>query len=474
MLERSMFAAAAAATAGVVSRPALAFQGSTSPNERLRGCIVGVGGRGGSHISECLDHKIEIASLVDADESQGQRRCEDIEKKTGKRPAFFTDMRKAFEDKSIDFVSTATPNHWHALTSIWAIQHDKDVYVEKPVSHNVSEGRRIVQFARKYGKIVQTGTQCRSAGGTIQAIDFIKAGRIGEVSVARGTCYKPRGSIGARGNYPIPAGVDYDLWCGPAPMSPLTRPKLHYDWHWVWETGNGDLGNQGIHQMDVARWGLGVSDLGQGVLSYGGRLSYEDAGDTANTQVCIHDYGDRKLVFEVRGLKTDDYMGSKVGVIFHGSEGYVVLNSYNGGAAFDKDGKQIEKFSEGGDHYGNFLAAVASRKHTDLNADIEEGHLSSALCHLGNISYRLGTQMTGPEAKEQLGSDRERQETFERFSAHLADNGVDLGSTKIGFGVALTLDGKQEVFTGPMAEKANPWLTREYRAPYIVPTADQV
>lgn len=474
LLERSMFAAAAAATAGGIPQVALAWQGSTSPNERLRAAVIGAGGRGGSHIDECINHKVEIAAIVDADERTGQNRCDAIEKKQGSRPAFYKDMRKALEDKSIDFTSIATPNHWHALSAIWSIQAGKDVYVEKPVSHNVSEGRRIVQAARKYGKICQTGTQCRSAGGTIEAIEFVKAGKIGEVKLARGLCYKRRGSIGAKGNYDVPASVDYDLWCGPAPMDPLTRPKLHYDWHWVWSTGNGDLGNQGIHQMDIARWGLGVNDIGSGVLSYGGRLGYEDAGETANTQVCIHDYGDKTLVFEVRGLPTESYRGANVGVIFHGSEGYVVLASYNGGAAFDNDGKEIKKFNAGGDHYGNFLKAIETRKHTDLAADIEEGHLSSALCHLGNISYRLGSQLSAKDLQEKLGSDAERQETFERFSKHLTENKVDLTTTKIGLGPALALNGKEEVFTGDLADKANPMLTREYRAPYIVPTADKL
>lgn len=472
MLERSMLTAAAAATAGGVAQTALAWEGSKNPAEKLRSVVIGVRSRGKAHIKGCLDHDVEIAYIADADETYGQKACDDIEKKTGKRPIFVKDMRKAFDDDTVDFASIATPNHWHALAAIWAIQSGKDVYVEKPVSHNVSEGRRIVQFARKYGKIVQTGTQCRSMGGTIEAIEFVKSGGIGDVKTARGLCFKPRGSIGAKGNYDVPASVDYDLWTGPAPMKELSRPRLHYDWHWVWDTGNGDLGNQGIHQMDIARWGLGVEGLGQAVVSYGGRLGYEDAGETANSQVSIHDYGDKKLIFETRGLKTGAFMGSKIGVIFHGSEGYVSLASYTGGAAFDKDGKETRKFNAGGDHYGNFLAAVESRKHTDLNADIEEGHLSSALCHLGNISLRMGSQLTAEQIQDQLGSGTERQHTFERFASHLAYNNVDLETTKFGLGPALELDG--EVFTGTYAAEANPWLTREYRKPFVVPTADQV
>ena len=468
-LENSMFAAAAAAAAGTVAQQAMAAEAqSTSPNERLRVAIIGVRGRGGAHISDCMKRKdVEIAVICDADSAVGEQRCESIGKSTGKKPQFVQDVRKAMEDDSIDFVSIATPNHWHALNAIWAIQAGKDVYVEKPVSHNVSEGRRIVDFARKHNKIVQTGTQCRSMGGTIEAIEYIQAGKIGDVTIARGLCYKPRGSIGARGKYDVPSTVDFNLWTGPAAMEPLERPKLHYDWHWDWNTGNGDLGNQGIHQMDIARWGLGVEGLGKTVQSYGGRLGYEDAGETANTQVSVHDYGDKQLVFEVRGLKTGDLRGAKVGVIFYGSEGYVVLNSYNGGAAFDLKGNVVKKFSAGGDHYDNFISAVRSRKAEDLAADIEEGHLSSALCHLGNISYLLGEKFPVTEAKPRVAIGQDGEETFDRVASHLKDNGLDLAKTQLVVGPRLTLSGEE--FTGTLAEKANPMLTREYRKGFEVP-----
>ena len=218
--------------------------------------------------------------IVDADSSVGGARVEEVAKKQGRKPKFTQDMREAFADPSVDVVSTATPNHWHSLVSIWAMQHGKDVYVEKPVSHNVSEGRRVVEAARKYNKICQTGTQCRSMQGTRNAIEYLQAGKLGQVTVARGLCYKRRPSIGPRGLYHVPPSVDYNIWSGPAPLADLTRQQFHYDWHWQWPYGNGDLGNQGIHQMDLARWGLGVSTLSNAVLSYGGRLGYEDAGDS--------------------------------------------------------------------------------------------------------------------------------------------------------------------------------------------------
>jgi predicted dehydrogenase len=480
-LEQSLFAAAAAATAGAVTNRALANPEpvSSSPGEKLRIAVLGIRGRGQNHISGFKRRPdCEIVAVVDPDEAIGQTQgVEKIEKETGRRPLYYSDVRKAVEDPNIDAVSIATPNHWHALAAIWAIQNGKDVYCEKPVSHNVSEGRRIVQAARHHKRIVQTGTQCRSNPANIEAVAFIRSGGIGTVKLARGLCYKRRGSIGPRGNYDVPASVDYDLWCGPAPKDELTRPKLHYDWHWVWSTGNGDLGNQGIHQMDIARWGLGVDSLGNGVLSYGGRLGYTDAGETANTQISIHEFGDDKtLVFEVRGLETEPLRGAGVGVIFHGSEGYVVMTSYTRGAAFDPDGNMIKTFTGGDDnlHYDNFVKAVRSRNVSDLTADILEGHLSSGLCHLGNISYRLGEELPAKEVSERLPATDENRETFERVAQHLLANGVDLESSKLRLGRQLAFDPQEEVFAGPGAEEANPMLSREYRQGFEVPDAKNV
>jgi predicted dehydrogenase len=444
-----------------------------APSDTLGVAVVGCGGRGSDHLKDfCTRNGCEVLYVLDVDEEHGRRGARLVADKQGREPKVVSDMREAFDDKSVDVVTTATPNHWHALVSIWAMQAGKDVYVEKPVSHNVSEGRRIVETARKYKKICQTGTQSRSNKGMQDAIQFVQEGKIGKLSVSRGLCYKRRPSIGALGEYPIPKGVNYDLWLGPAQWAPLTRPRFHYDWHMQFAYGNGDLGNQGIHQMDLARWGLGVDTLSNSVVSYGGRLGYEDAGETANTQCIIHDYGDKSLVFEVRGLPTDSLHGAKVGVIFEGTEGYVVLSSYDGGAAFDKDGQMVEKFQGGGDHFGNFLGAVRSRKVEDLNADILEGHLSSALCHLGNISYRLGSQIPLAEVLPRLQGYYHAALDFGRFAQHLADNGLPLDSTTIQFGQPLTLDVANERFVD--SSPADAMLTREYRAPFVVPAAGAV
>jgi predicted dehydrogenase len=479
-LEDSLIAASAALAVGAAGKVSAAeedapAQGS-SPNERLSVAVIGSGGRGGSHLEHFRERKdADVTYICDADEQRAQAHIAAIEKSQGHRPKFVQDMREVFDDPTVDIVTTATPNHWHSLVSIWAMQAGKDVYVEKPVSHNVSEGRRMVEAARKYGRICQTGTQCRSMPGTKKAIDFIRAGGIGELKIARGLCYKRRDSIGPRACYPWPKTVDYNLWCGPSPLEPLMRERLHYDWHWQWEQGNGDLGNQGIHQMDIARWGLGIDKLSDTVLSYGGRFGYEDAGDMANTQVVEHIYGDKKLIFEVRGLETSDYRGAGVGVVFHGTTGYIVQDGYNHSTAFDLDGKVIQEFSgPGGDniHYENFIRAVRSRNYQDLNADIEQGHLSSALCHLGNISMRLGEHLNAPDCESYLSGHQIDLETWDRFKGHLSDRAVDLGKVKLWCGVPLKIDVENETIPGN--EPAQAMLTREYRKPFVVPAAGQV
>jgi len=466
-LEDSLLAAAAALAAGPVTR-AYGDEDKLgrAAGEKLSVACVGVRGRGASHYNFFAGRSdTEVTYICDVDEKVANRAADGIAAKQGRRPKIEKDMRKVFEDASVDIACFATPNHWHALGAIWAIQAGKDVYLEKPVSHNVTEGRRIVQAARKHKRICQSGTQSRSNPGMRQAVEYVQSGKLGTVKLARGLCYKSRPSIGPKGDYKPPAEVDYDLWSGPAPILPITRPQFHYDWHWQWAYGNGDLGNQGIHQMDIARWGLGVSDIGKTVQSYGGRFGYVDAGETANTQVCIHGYGDKKIVFEVRGLKTKPLQGAAVGVIFYGSEGYLVSPNYMGGTVFDKDGNRVTTFNSGNDahHFANFLTAVRSRKHEDLTGDILEGHLSSALCHLGNISYVLGERLPMGEVKERLKSDSEAAETFDRFVAHLADNRVS-DKELIIFGEQLKIDPAKETIPGKAI-----MLTREYRKPFVVP-----
>jgi predicted dehydrogenase len=437
----------------------------------LRIAQIGVRGQGRSHLKQIAGkHNCLVTVICDCDESDkviGEP-MKIVEQAQGSPPKFEKDVRKVVESKEIDAVSIATPNHWHALAAIWAMQNGKDVYVEKPVSHNVWEGWRLVEAARHYKRICQAGTQIRSQKGVRDAIAFLHAGKLGKVKVARGLCYKPRTSIGkVNGAGEVPSTVDYDLWCGPAPKAPPRREKFHYDWHWFWDYGNGDLGNQGIHQVDICRWGLGKNDLGKSVLSVGGRFGYIDDGETPNTQIAIFDYGDSELIFEVRGLATEPYKGARIGCIFHCEDGYLVIDSYSSGIAFDKNGEVIKKFKEPGDHFGNWVQAVRSRKVEDQHADILEGHLSSALCHLANISFRLGKDEPFDAAGKAFGDDKEAVETLARMAEHLKDNRVALDKEKYRVGRKLRIEPGQNLFVGD--KEARSLLTREYRKGFEVP-----
>jgi predicted dehydrogenase len=457
---------------------------SISPNEKLGVAIIGVNGQGKTHLKIYANRKdTEVAYIVDVDEAVGQKQVEEAAKIQGRKHKFVQDLRKVFDDKSVDIVSIATPNHWHALAAIWAIQAGKHVYLEKPVSYTLSEGRRIVEAARKHNKICQAGMQFRTITTTVDAVEYVRSGKIGEVKLARGLCYKLRRSIGPRGEYKVPTTVDYDLWSGPAPVLPLTREKFHYDWHWQWPYGGGDLCNQGAHEMDLARWGLGLTGLSKRVFSYGGRLGYEDAGETPNTLVVVHEFPDdgKTLAFEVRGLKTDKLKDADVGVIFYGSDGYVVTMEYKTGGpvavALDRGGNVVKKFSGGNraEHFANFIKAVRSGNKEDLHADILEGHLSSALCHMGNISYRLGQETSVADLKKRLSdvkSNENALETFDRVTAHLTDNGIKIDQTKLRVGPELVFDPASETFPG--SDAANKFLARQYRTPFVVPAAGEV
>ncbi len=464
-------AAVAAATRQVRSLWA-AEDGPKGPNEKIIAAIIGCGVRGKQHAGELGKLKdCEIAYVCDPDSDRAGELAASVGKKQGREVKAVQDLRKVFDDKSIDVVFVATPNHWHALAAIWAMQAGKDVYVEKPVSHNVSEGRRIVQVARKLGRICQGGTQNRSSGSWRAAIEHIREGKLGDVKLAKSIVYGRRGSIGEPGKYEVPATVDYSLFIGPAAMGPLTRPQLHYDWHWVWNTGNGELGNNNIHTLDICRWGLGVTGLGRAVLSYGGRLGYIDAGQTPNTQVCVFDFGDKTIVSETRGLKTEPFHPNyQAGCVFYGSEGIIA-----GGSLFDRAGNHIRTFEgKSEDHFANFLSAVRSRKVADLNADIEEGHQSTALCHIGNISYRLGRFASGEEIQSELGELKvhdDLQETLDRTRRHLADNKVDLKESPLMLGRFLRIDGDHERFLEN--SPADALLSRDYRRPFVVPSENE-
>jgi predicted dehydrogenase len=473
-LEESMIAAAALAVSGTATPICAADQsGTASAQETLRHAVIGCRIRGRVHAREFGRLKgVEVAYVCDPDSQLAEELAQAVEQQQGRRPKAVPDLRVIFDDKSVDTVSIAAPNHWHALAAIWAMQAGKDVYVEKPVSHNIVEGRRTVQVARKTGRICQSGTQNRSRGDLAAAAQYIRAGKLGEITLARTIVYGGRGSIGARGKCEIPSQVDFNLWLGPGTHETIMRPQLHYDWHWVWDTGNGELGNNNIHYVDICRWLMGITGLGDSVISVGGRLGYEDAGETPNTQIVAHRFGSQVIIQEVRGLKTDPFSDKfKAGHIIHGTEGFIAE-----GSLFDLQGKMVRQFEgPSQNHFANFIDAVRSRRPEQLNADILEGHQSTGLCHVGNISYRLGTRRPVSaivKMLEQAQLHEEVPRTLARMVTHLQSNGVDPDKNQLTVGPLLRIDSVNESFVDHA--RANSLLSREYRPPFVVPSEHQI
>ena len=443
----------------------------------IRVAVVGLKGRGRSHIGGFGKN---VVALCDCDQQYVEQRAKSLRDK-GMKLDTYSDFRKLLDRDDIDAISIATPNHTHSLIGVLAAQAGKDVYVEKPVSHNVWEGRQLANAARRYDRIIQCGTQSRSSPSLHEAVKYVQEGNLGRIQYAIGTCYKRRPSIGKLDSpLQIPTHIDYDLWCGPAAKVDIYRPQLHYDWHWDYNTGNGDMGNQGIHQMDIARWFLGENTVSPRVMSIGGRLGYDDAGNTANTQTIIHMYEAAPLVFETRGLpdkhgsdKRPSYRGSQIGVIVQCEKGHVVVPSYTSATAYDREGNQIQKWDGGGDqlHYRNFLEAVASRNPKHLNAEVLEGHLSSALCHTGGVSHQLGKKATANEIRDRIKAYPVFTDSFERMVGHLALNGIDTDEPVLTLGPMLEMSTSAERFTN--LDEANALVRREDRAPFVVPEIQQ-
>ena len=476
---RRVFLAQSAAVGAAFALPSLVPARAFGANDKIRVAVAGIHGRGGSHIEAFASNKdSEVAYLVDPDSRLFDKRAAGVEKKTGKRPQCVQDIRKALEDKSLDAVSVATCNHWHSLITIWACQHGKDVYVEKPCSHNVFEGRKCVEAARKYNRIVQHGTQSRSSQKIADTVAAIASGKYGKLLVAKGYCCKPRWSIGFKDVTTPPAELDFDIWLGPARNQPYHENLVHYNWHWFWDTGNGDMGNQGVHQMDIARWGIPGATLPKSVVSLGGRWvnepDFKDQGETPNMELCVYDFDDTLLVFETRGLVAKknkdkkDAFPAKVA-----NEWYLEAGKIIGDKFFAKGSDKAENIPAEGkkrnsNPFGNFLDSVRSRKPEDLNAEILEGHLSSALCHLGNVSYRLGK----PAPVNQKPADFPENEHVEASLKAIKENlagalDVDLSKAVFQVGPKLEFDAKAERFAGNPA--ADALLTRKPRPPYVVP-----
>lgn len=398
-----------------------------SANETVRVACVGVRGQGGEHLHQYGKMpNVEIAAICDVDESVLNSRLAEVERMGRKRPAGYTDVRKLLEDKTIDAISIATPNHNHTLQTVWACQAGKHVYVEKPCSHDMFEARQIVAAAKKYNRLVQHGTNSRSSGAAREAVQRIREGLIGDVYLARGLCFKRRDTIGHKPAEPVPGGVHYDLWLGPAPLHEFTRNRFHYNWHWFWDYGNGDLGNQGIHQVDVCRWGLGVQYPAK-VSAIGGHFMFDDDQETPNTLIASYEFdknGKKVMMeFEVRhwisnkeaGLAAGD--SNCVGSVFYGPKGYVSIDSEDLGKYQTFLGKGQDPGPSGhdmGNNWANFIAAVRSGRHEDLNAPIEEGAISTTLVHLANISYRLGRTLQFDAQTYSCKGDEEANRMFRR------------------------------------------------------------
>jgi predicted dehydrogenase len=418
-----------------VKKPTIIAPTVKGANDRIRVAVLGVYGRGKTHIEEImkLSEKcnVEVAVLCDPDMPVLQEKANDFEKKYGKKVMIEQDFRRTYEDKTIDAVALATPNHWHALQTVWACQAGKDVYVEKPATHNISEGRKIIEAAYKYNRIVQHGVQLRSSVAIREAIQHLQDGLIGRVYMSRGLVYRWRPDIGNKGISQIPAGLNYDLWTGPAPMRPFTRNLVHYNWHWHWNYGNGDVGNQGIHETDLCMWGLGVDSLPERITSMGGKFLWDDCKEVPEIQTSIYHYPKEKKIiqFEVRNWCTNLEDGAGVGNIFYGDKGYLVVKGYDTYETYL--GEKREKGpsrSEKGEltlHFQNWFDAIRARDMSIQNGPVQTGALSSSLAHLGNISYRLGKQ--------------------------------------------LDFDPVAERFIGSDIDDANAMLSREYRAPFIMP-----
>ena len=447
-------------------------------NNDIRIAIVGLRKKGIEHIDIFSRIPgVRIVALCDVDTT-----FIDLEvgkfKARNQKITTYVDYRKLLEDKDIDAVVIVTPDHWHALMTVWACQAGKDVYVEKPLSHNIWEGRKMVEAARKYERIVQTGSQDRSDVGLIPLKEYIRQGNLGEIKLVRAISYNLRESIGrVNGPQPIPESVNYDLFQGPAPLVPLRRQNLHYDWHWFWDTGTGEVGNLGAHNVDESRWMIGQNTVASSAISIGGRVGMNDDGQTPNTQITFFDYDSVPIIYEVRGLRRRKnlrarahFMGTNFGMIIY-CEGGSFAGGRGGGWVYDNNGKKIKQFpGDGGyDHQANFIRAMRSRKISDLRADVIEGHISGTLCHMANISYQLGRKESVERIRQIIETNDILAEAFERCLKHLQANEVDLQSDPLTIGPVLTFDRDREEFTGEFGKIANMYLRRNYREPFIVP-----
>jgi len=446
-------------------------------NGDLRVAVIGLNSRGMAHVEGIVGAKgARLVAICDCDSKVLAKAKEKVEK-DGPKLETYGDYRKLCESKDIDAVCIATPNHTHALIAATAAANKKHVYVEKPVSHNVWEGRMLADAQAKHGVIIQHGFQRRSETSWAEAFEWLGSGELGKLKLARGFCSKPRPSIG-KVDAPVkpPSEVDYDLWCGPREMADVKRKQFHYDWHWQFPYGNGDLGNQGPHQLDVCRWALGDPKiLPPVVVSCGDRYAHKDDGEWANTQIVFLGYDPAPIIFEVRGLPKkgvdyksgmDDFKGQSVGNVIEYEGGWLSGGHSSGCAAYDREGKLLKKFEGGRSHFQSWIDSIHGGKQ-DPMLGVESGHLSSALAHIGNISWQLGEKTPAGKVREAFDHPA-AAEAVERMEVHLKANGVDIEKEGVRLGATLTREGLKESFTGAGAEKANALLKDSYRKGFEV------
>jgi predicted dehydrogenase len=476
-------------------------------NGDIRVAVVGFHGQGKTHIRAYQKMAgVRIVALCDCDANVLNTAADALTKEKINVERY-RDIRKLLEDKNVDAISCAMTNRWHSLAGVWACQAGKDACIEKPVSHCIWEGRKVVEAARKYNRVVQADLDNRSRPALDKAFASVRGGQIGRIVHVRAFDYKRRQTMGKIvGPQKIPANIDYDLWCGPAPLSPLMRKTFHYDWHWQWASGNGEIANNGSHHLDMVRWALGKDHLPRSVLSFGGRYGYVDDGQTPNTHVAVYDYDGVPVIYEVRGLprgtaataatsrpttqpgmEMDDVIGTTAsgkpmrvvnekrgsaigGVAIVCEGGYAV-----GTVIYDNDGKVVKDFAAGQKEVmkpqEKFIDAVRSRKIADLRTDILQGHLSASVCHMGNISLQCGESMplTKAASAQLVRDDPHASAAMERMMRHLDANAIDTNAVNVTMGAKLTMDSKSERFVGEGSERGNWFLKDSYREGFVVP-----
>jgi predicted dehydrogenase len=446
-------------------------------NDALRVGVAGVNGQGWFHVEHLSSRTdVRVVAVCDPDRRLLRQRREEFEKGKEKLQTY-TDIRKMLDEADLDVVFVAAPDHWHALAGVWAMEAGKDVYVEKPLTYCIGEGRQLVAAAERYGRIAQTGSQHRSCPATHKIREIVQAGRLGRVQWAYAQVFNRRKSIGkATGPLEIPPEVDYDLYAGPATDEPPVRKNLHYDWHWQWPMGTGESGNWGAHIIDDALNITGITEAPRSARAIGGRFGYDDDGETPNTLLVAFDVGRFPLVAQFRALPMrpdveamDHFRGIRIGTVIECENGYYA-GGRGGGWIYDKDGKKVEPVEgDGGSaHVQNFLDAVRSRRPADLNAPMEAGHLSALYCHLGNMSYRLGAKAPAAEGRKAMESSSLAREQLEGMIAHLEANGVDTGTSALTLGDVIRMDPKTEACIGPNAEAASELARRRYREPFVL------